>query len=456
MKESYVLIGAGSVSFTRGLIADIIRQGQPCDLALVDTNPESLHVAECYASKVIEASGAQISLRASVDRRDVLVGATAIICTVGVGGRKAWEQDVFVPRKHGIYQPVGDSVMPGGTSRALRMIPAMVAIAQDAAELAPDALFLNYSNPMGPICRAIRKATDVKVIGLCHGVNHVASYLAETLGCSKTQMQYSAVGMNHLTWFTEVAIDGIDAIPRLKAIARERLAAGVNSDALGCGFAEAGTAAALDLSKVDNPFTWQMMELFGAFPAVLDRHITEFFAPIFHREHSYYGVTLGVEAYSFEDTIGYGDREFAEMGRIALSPEPLSKEMLDRSGGEHEQVIDIIDSIRTDNRKVYSANLPNTGQVPNLPMGAIVESPSIAGKSGMEPILQPALSAGVAGTLATRMQWVETVVAAALEGSRDKFVQALIIDGAVESVQQAYELADDLLAVQAQYLPQFS
>ncbi len=455
MRESYVLVGAGSVSFTRGLVADIIRQGRPCDLALVDTNADSLAVAEGFVRKLIDAEQAPISLRASTDRRDVFVGATAIICTVGVGGRKAWEQDVFVPRKHGIYQPVGDSVMPGGSSRALRMIPAMVAIAQDAAELAPDALFLNYSNPMGPICRAIRKATDVKVIGLCHGVNHVSHYIAQTLGCSLDEMQYTAIGMNHLTWFTEVSINGVDAMPRLKAIAHERLAAGVDPSALGSGFAEAGTAQNVDLSKVDNPFTWQCTELFGAFPAVLDRHITEFFAPMFHRKGSYYGVTLGVEAYSFQETIAYGDAEFAEMRRIAESPEPLPRTMHDSTGGEHEQVIDIIHSIRTDSGTVFSANLPNTGQIPNLPLGSVVECPAVASKNGLEPIQQRPLSSGIAGSLATRMLWVETVVEAALEGSREKFVQALILDGAVESVQQAYALADDLLAVQAQYLPQF-
>ncbi len=437
MQESYVLVGAGSVSFTRGLIADIIWQKKPCSLSLVDINADALKVAELYAAKMIAASGADIKLRASVDRCDVFPGATAIICTVGVGGRKAWEQDVFVPRKHGIYQPVGDSVMPGGTSRALRMIPAMVDIARDAQRLAPDALFLNYSNPMGPICRAIRKATGVEVTGLCHGVNHVASYLANVLGCRKDALSYNAVGMNHLTWFTDVAVDGVDAKPRLRKHGQEVL-------------------AGQNLAQVDSPFSWQLMELFDAFPAVLDRHVTEFFPYLFRGRESYYGVTLGVEAFSFEDTIAYGDQEFAMMTEMAHSAEPFSIDMLGHSDGEHEQVIDIINSIRTDDQRVYSANLPNKGQVPNLPEDSIVECAAVAGKNGLIPIQQKALSSGVAGTLATRMQWVETVVEAALEGDRSKFVQALIIDGAVDSVKQAEALADDLLKAQKQYLPQFS
>jgi len=224
MREKLVLIGAGSASFTRGLVSDIVRLGEGVDLALVDTSADALAVAEGLAKKMIEAKGASGRLQASTDRRDVLPGATAVICTVGVGGRRAWEQDVFIPRKYGIYQPVGDSVMPGGTSRALRMIPAMVDIAKDVLDLAPDALFFNYGNPMPPVCRAIRKATGANVVGLCHGVFHVGDWLASVLGVQRKRLRYTAVGVNHLTWFVEVRVDGQDALPRLQQVAAQELA----------------------------------------------------------------------------------------------------------------------------------------------------------------------------------------------------------------------------------------
>ena len=130
MAENIVLIGAGSVSFTTGLVADILRSDlEVTGLGLVDTNPEALEVAEGFTKKMVQAKGRKIAVKASTERRDLLKGATAVICTVGVGGRRAWEKDVFIPRKYGVFQPVGDSVMPGGASRALRMIPAMVDIA---------------------------------------------------------------------------------------------------------------------------------------------------------------------------------------------------------------------------------------------------------------------------------------------------------------------------------------
>jgi alpha-galactosidase len=436
MHENLVLIGAGSAMFTRGLVADLIRQGWEGELRLVDTDPAALEVARRLAAKMLAAARSPLTLRAAVDRRDLLSGATAVVCTIGVGGRRAWEQDVFIPRRHGIYQPVGDSVMPGGTSRALRMIPAMVAIARDVLERAPGALFFNYGNPMAPVCRAVRKATGADMAGLCHGVFHVGHHLAKLLGLPPERVSYTAVGMNHLTWFVELRADGQDAMPRLRAMARERLPAGQTVTG-------------------EDPFTWELVDLFGAFPAVMDRHVTEFFPHLFARKGSYYGKTLGVEAYSFEGTIEWGDRIFEEMSALAASEEPLPPDYLARIGGEHEQVTEIITCIRRDTPRVFSANLPNRGQVPNLPAEAVLESPVMADAAGLRPIALPPLAPGLAGTLATRLEWVETVVEAALEGSRTKFVQALLLDGAVESVAAAARLADDLLAAHKAHLPQF-
>jgi len=372
----------------------------------------------------------------------VLGGATAVICTVGVGGRRAWEQDVFIPRRHGIYQPVGDSVMPGGTSRALRMVPAMVDVARDVMDLCGEALFFNYGNPLACVCRGVRQATGANVMGLCHGVPEVGRYLAQALGVQPERFRYSAVGINHLTWFVEARVGAEDLMPKLRRIAERR---GAAPEAAGPDQPPAA----------DNPFSWHLMRLFGAFPAVLDRHVSEFF-PHLSRGGKYYGRTLGVDVFSLEDTIAHGDRIYEEMRELAASPAPLPEGYFQRISGEHEQVLEIIESVRTDAGRVYSANLPNRGQVPNLPGEAIVESPAAADGAGLRPLQQRPLSAALAGTLATRFMWVETTVQAALEGSRDKFIQALVLDGAVDSLETAARLADELLAAQAQHLPQFA
>jgi alpha-galactosidase len=433
MNEKVVLIGAGSSMFTRGLLADMIRQRWQGTVALVDIDPAALRVVEGVARKMLTAAAAPLTLVASTDRHAVLPDATVVICTIGVGGRRAWEQDVFIPRKYGIYQPVGDTVMPGGTSRALRMIPAMVEIARDVLRLCPTALFFNYGNPMSAVCRGIRKATGAPVTGLCHGVLEVAKYLAHGLQVAPEELRYTAAGINHLTWFTQLQAGRTDLMPRLMALARQQAAH----------------------PPEEHPFTWQMTDLFGAFPAVLDRHITEFFPALFAGKGSYFGKTPGVEAFSFEKTIAYGDRLHAEMAALAESPDALPADYFEKIGGEHEQVIEIIESIRSGGDRLYSANLPNAGQVPNLPPDAVVESPAVAGVFGLRPVLLPPLAPALAGTLASRFEWVETVVEAALEGSRTKFAQALLIDGAVTSVDMAWRLADELLAAQKEYLPAF-
>jgi alpha-galactosidase len=333
--------------------------------------------------------------------------------------------------------------MPGGASRALRMIPAMVEVAKDVLDLCPGALFFNYGNPMTPVCRAVRKATGAEMVGLCHGVKGVARYLAEVLGVSERDFAYTAVGLNHLTWFIEARVRGEDALPRLREIARERVARAAQK-----GPQDADVAAL-------NPFSFHLLLLFGAYPAVNDRHVVEFFPELLPGGR-YYGKTLGVDCFSVEATIAAGDRTYQEMQRDATSPEPLGQEYFERIGGEHEQVIEIIDSIRRDLGRVYSANLPNRGQVPNLPPEAVLESPAIADGGGMKAIAQRPLPSGIAGTIAQRLAWVETVVEAALEGSRQKFVQALVLDGSVPSLETAEKLADALLAAQANYLPQFA
>jgi len=461
MKEKIVLVGAGSAMFTRGLVADLIKRGAEMELALVDIDPVALEAAERLAAKMVEARKAPIKLQASPDRRKVLPGATAVICTVGVGGRRAWERDVFIPRKYGIYQPVGDTSAPGGTSRALRMIPAMADIARDVMDIAPRALFFNYGNPMSATCRGIRKATNAPVVGLCHGVFDTARFLAWKLDAlekdrTMPRFSFSGIGINHCTWFTDLRVDGADAYPRLMEIGRKILAQSVKYDEIGTKFAEGGT---LKRGETDpeghSRFSWQLAMIFGLFPGVGDRHVTEFFPRLTLGKGQYFGKTLGVDAYSFEATIAEGDRIYAEMRELASSPNPLPEDFFERLEGEHEQVVEIIESIRGDTGKVYSANLPNTGQVPNLQPDTVIECPVRATSGGLVPVPQKPLLPGMAGMLNARFAWAEAAVDAALAGDRDKFVQALLLDGSVESLDVAGRLADELLDVQSEYLPQF-
>lgn len=440
-----VLIGAGSAMFTVGVVSDLIQANLAAELALVDIDPAALEVAYKLTEKMIAARQAPVRLKGTTDRREVLPGATVVITTIGVGGRRAWEKDVFIPRKYGISMPVGDTAGPGGSARVMRMVPAMVDISRDILELAPEALYFNYANPMSPVCYAVNQATGAKIVGLCIGTWETVSYLAQALKADPLDLACNVSGINHLTWFSQVAWRGKDAMPLLKDHARRVVAQAQT-------FAAEARNGAVDIphtgdpfgSSFDNPFSWQCLLWFDAFPAPMDRHVTEFF-PQFFRAGAYYGKTLGMDEFSFEGTIAFGDRIYEEMRADALSPAPLTEAYFTRHGGEQEQVVEIIRAIRDNERKVFFANLPNSGQAPDLPLGMVVETAAVTDGRGVHAVQQNPLPPAAAGVLATRFAWVQAISEAALEGSRDKFIQALILDGAVKSPDMAVALADELL-----------
>jgi len=442
-RKKIVLIGAGSAVFTRGLAADLIQAPGlgPWTLGLVDIDPEALETAERLVERMVEARGADIALQASTDRRGVLPGADVVVTTIGVGGRRAWEADVLIPRQYGIYQPVGDTVMPGGVSRAMRMIPALVDIARDVHAFCPDAWFINYSNPMTANCWAIRVATGVPVVGLCHGTFHVQRQLAAFVGAPPDEVSSLYAGLNHLTFIYDLRRKGQDAWPLARA--RLRAAPGSTSGA----DPETSFAA-------ENPFSWSLFEAYGAYPSANDRHVTEFFPERFPHG-SYYGRTLGVDAYSFERTIAGGDRTYAAMRAQALGEAPLDEEIFRRGPGEHEQLVEILRCLWADERRIFAANLPNRGAVPGLPDDAILELPAVSTAGGLRAMQLPDFPETLIGILARKLTAIRLTVTAALEGKRRLFYEALLADGAVADPVVAERMGEELLGAHRAYLPQF-
>ena len=448
--QKLVLIGAGSAMFTQGIIIDWIRnrpEGE-WEIALVDINPVILEATDKLVRRYMVNAERPAKITSSVDRRDVLAGATAVLSTIGVGSRRAWEQDVFVPRKFGINQPVGDSVMPGGVSRAMRMIPPMLAIARDVAKMCPQARFMNYSNPMSAIVRALRRHTTVPVAGLCMGTEETIMELAFLAGVKRETVTARWAGMNHLTWITEMRSQGEDLWPAIRARVAELRRNGLDSESWS---AASGRARPVN-NKLTMPFSWDLFDEFGAFPAPMDRHVTEYFYERFPGG-KYYGATLGVDAYSFETTIARGDAVYDRTIALGKETGPLK---IDRKGGEHEEALEIFDSIRHDRRRWYSANVPNNGAVPNLPKDAVLELPCVATAEGLLPVPQPELSPAITAVILRRLAAIEAIVEAAVTGNRKLFTQALILDGGVADYATAAKLTEALIAAQKEHLPQFA
>ncbi len=225
-RRTVVLIGAGSVVFTTGLIADFIADGDAWEVRLVDIDPGNLDVAFRLATRMVERASARIKLRRFIERVEALPGADAVITVLDVGGRRAWSADVQIQRKYGIYVPVADTTTPGGFARSLRTIPTLVEIAHDMERLCPKAILLNYCNPMAAIVRAITRESGIEVYGLCHGVPGATRYLAQFLDVPVDECEGTAVGFNHFLWFLEFKHRGRDACPLIAAKNRELIAAG--------------------------------------------------------------------------------------------------------------------------------------------------------------------------------------------------------------------------------------
>ena len=451
-KQKMVMIGAGSAMFTQGIIIDWInrRPEGEWEIALVDINPVILEATDKLVRRYMLSAKNPAKITSTVDRKEVLSGATIVVCTIGVGSRRAWEQDVFVPRKFGINQPVGDSVMPGGVSRAMRMIPPMVDIATDSQRLCPEARFINYSNPMPMVVRALYRKTNVRALGLCMGTEETVRYLADFAGVPQKSVSARWVGLNHLTWITELRTEGKDAWPLVRARLAERRRNGIDTTSWGSPFGQQKNP-----SMLTHPFSWELFDEYGAFPAPMDRHVTEYFPERFPGG-KYYGSTLGVDAYSFERTIAVGDKIYDETISLAKETGPVDPKRLSATEGEHMQTMDILSNFYYDRRQEYAVNLPNRGAVSNLPPDAIVEIPAITTQEGMAPLPVGEIPANLAAVLLRRIAVVEAAVEAALTGSRKMMVEAVVMDGAVKDYGTAEKLTDAMLKAQAEHLPQFA
>jgi len=455
-RRKIVLIGAGSAVFTQGLVTDFIvsKNIGRWEIALVDIDEKALQSITTLAKKMVEMKNADIIISSSTNRRELLLGADVVVTTIAVGGRRAWENDVFIPRKYGVYQPVGDTTMPGGISRALRMIPTMLEIARDVKELCPDAYFFNYSNPMTAICTAIKREVGIPVIGLCHGVIHVEQYLAKFLGVPSSEFKTFGVGLNHLTFLYDLRIKGKDAKPLLlEKLTKQR---GLSIPPVNSNleqFREMGGNDSDTPFYGDNPFSWHFFEKYNVFPAVLDRHVVEFFPERFPKGY-YYGKTLGKDAFSFEKVIEYGDHVYEMMHEQAINGS-INESLFNRSEGEHEQLVDILNSLYSDYRKIYSINIPNQGAVPSLPYDAVLEMPAIASAKGFIPLFINDLPEIPNSLLQSRITVVNLTVEAALTGDFSMFVEALLLDGSVNTEEAAASLAKELIEAHREFLPQF-
>ncbi|MBM4418507.1 MAG: hypothetical protein FJ033_09365 [Chloroflexi bacterium] len=444
-----VLIGAGSTSFSPSVVADMARNPdlQDATLTMVDVDAKILGVVARIAGRIVAAHGSGLRIEATTDREEALRGARFVITTFAVGGAQAWDVDVEIPKSYGISMPVGDTVGPGGLSRALRHIPLLVEIARDMERLCPSAHLFNYTNPLTVLVRAVRKATTIDAVGLCAGPELTRTQFADFVGIPRPELEVHGAGVNHCFWLLDARHHGVDVYPRARELARRPDWPAPPAEDTGYHrmWPAAGT----------RPFVAQLLDSLGYFPGPWDRHVTEFF-PEFFPDGPMADERYGLQSYPVRQIVERKARQRDYFDQQADERNPLDPALAHGRVGHSEEVVGVIASVVKNRGLRQFGNVPNRGLVPNLPPETIVEVPLTFGAYGWRATQGGDLPPSVLPWLARRVAAYELTVEAALTGDRRIALQALLADGWVKGTATAGRLLDDLLRAQARFLPRFA
>jgi alpha-galactosidase/6-phospho-beta-glucosidase family protein len=443
------IIGGGSYQWTPELLADLLGTSslRGAHIVLEDIDPEPLGKMEALGHMVSDALDAKATFATTTDQRAALEGSDFVIVTISTGGFDSMAIDLDVPARFGIRQSVGDTVGPGGVNRSLRNIPVLVSVAADMEDVCPDAWMLNITNPMTCLTRAVCRQTGIKAVGLCHEVGNWSMDLAIALGRPAESVRPTVAGVNHLPVVTALEVDGEDGFAILAGMVDEAggLAALVPSP---------GRPPAEQFSRLDfvqrHVLKLTLLDKWGALPAAGDRHIAEFL-PWVLTEESGWGAKYNIELTSI------ARREEHQQGYIADVDNWLAgqKDLQTWPSGELPALV--IDSLVTGARRELPVNIPNAGQVPDVPADVVVESIGTidaAGVHGRDIAPLPPLYAEL---VRRHVAVAELTVAAAVDGDRSLADAAFFLDPLAGrgDLHRTEEMVTELLAGTAPWLPQF-
>ncbi len=432
-------IGAGSLEFTFELTRDILTFPllQDATLALMDINPERLAWAKQGVEKIIAAGNYPAKVEATLDRAEALKGADVVLTTILAGSTEVWRHDIEIPKKYGVDICVGDTRGPSGIFRFLRTINPMMEIVRDMERYCPDAVLLNYTNPMAMLVSAIQKQSDITVTGLCHSVQGTAMMLARWIGAPFEEIDYLCAGINHMAWYLEFKWKGEDAYPLIyKAITerpeiyQEEIVRNEMFLALGYYVTES--------SGHNSEYNWwfrKRQDLIETYclPGT--------------------GWNPGEYAYILKE---YQRREKTWKDEIrAWLNKPLAPQDLERG---HEYAAYIINALQGGEPFKFNGNVPNTGLITNLPQGACVEVPVWVDRSGFQPLYVGPLPDEVAIMTHLSSSIEELAIRASMEGDPTLVYKAIIHDpltASVLSLREIRDMVNELFQVHKDYLPQF-
>lgn len=474
-------IGAGSTVFSRNLLQDLFTfpELQGSTIHLMDIDADRLRDSEIVAHRVADAANADATILSTTDRREAIAGADYVINMIQVGGYEpSTVIDFEIPKKYGLRQTIGDTLGIGGIMRGLRTIPILLGIARDMEELAPNALLLNYSNPMAMLCMAVNRATSVRNVGLCHSVFGTAYELANILGVPANEIDYLCAGINHMAFYTKFERNGEDLYPRLKQI------------------------AANDEMPTYERTRFEVLKQFGYFVTESSEHFAEY-TPWFIKEGrqdliDYFNVPLDEyparcvdqiadwtemrAALLSDDSAAMDAYQAARQGRIWGGTErrlAMMRKTKPEAAAEHEAKIRaaygerhgeenrhsgeygtlIIHSMETDQPRVIYGNVDNAGVIDNLPYDACVEVPCLVDRNGVQPTRIGKLPPQLAAMMQTNVNVQTLTVEAAITGKREHIYHAAMLDphtAAELDLPQIHHLVDDLIEAHGTMMPSYT
>ncbi len=452
------IVGGGSTHWTPRLLVDFanVEALHDVTVTLMDVDPGSLPVMVDVAEHISKVRGIGLSVRTTTNLTEALEGADVVIIALTVGGFASMRYDLEIPARYGIRQPVGDSVGPGGITRALRSAPIVAEVARSMERHCPNALLVNVSNPLTALCRAAGRESSVRVVGLCNELVGLKFSMSLLFDAPMHTVDPVSAGVNHLPLVTELRIDGDDGFSMLRSLIEDPEAVagepiwmapveGMHWQKFSAG--EAWTKADV---VANNRLKLELFARFDVLPGASDTHVAEFF-PGFVTPHSDFGREWGVHHYGLSGHTKdkeADDRELAELlASDEISPWP--------SG---ELVAELIEGIATGTEHQLPMNLPNHGQVENLPDDVVVECIGVTGSFGVRP-RDTAYVGSVLGEYLRRVSHSqELTVEAALAGDRTQVIEAMLCDQMAGRLpyEQLVAMTDELVAATGAWLPQFA
>ena len=432
--KKIAFIGAGSVVFTRSLVRDLLTfpAFQDAIIALMDIDEEKLMYATKSVEKIIVSGNYAAKVISTMNRVEALKDADGVISTINVGDMSIWQHDIVIPKRYGVDICVGDTRGPAGIFRMLRTLPVMLDICKDIETYCPNAVFLNYTNPMAMLCRGMQSETKVNVTGLCHSVQGTAEMLAKWIGADVEDITYTCAGINHQAFYLQYKWKGQDAYPLIKKAVEEHYQEEIVRNEM---FRHLGYYVTESSGHASEYVSW-----FRKRPELIEQYCT-------HGTGWNPGHYFMVKA-EYEKRENTWQKEFLEWADNAVN--------LQRG---NEYAACIFNAIFGDGTMYeFNGNVRNFGLIDNLPKGCCVEVPVLASKRGLEPIHVGPLPEHLAllNNISARIE--ELAVEGALSGDPEKIYQACYFDpltSAVLSLAEIKDMVREMFEANRDYLPQF-